>query len=366
MLYFILSALVKSEVIEITKKEEISDHSIILVKFYQPSCPHCAEMAPEFEAVSKYFDSKYIKFGGIDCEERKPLCKELKVEEYPTVKLYKGSIENPIEFSDDNDRTAELFADFIEKNTELKGKRPPSNLVELNPTSFKAYREEKCLFTTFYTPWCAHCKKFLPVAKKVANNFAPDVNVSVGTVNCEKYRSLCNELSVKGFPTVKLLKGEQVVHFEGTRTLEHVTDFINEHCGTSRGYDGILNDRAGLIEEVQKLIPAFHVATDKEKVIEDVKKIKGSDFYVKALQRYVDKGVEQIRKDMAIMKAQFEAKKAAINVLDGMKMRYNVLAQLLPLEQKEDEANTEDEKSGYSSLSNDSQGADKDGSKSDL
>ena len=57
--------------------------------------------------------------------------------------------------------------------------------------------------------------------------------------------------------------------------------------------------------------------------------IKGSDIYLKVMDRIMTKGVEQIKKDVEIMKGILDSRKSSIKALDGIKRRFNVFNEFL-------------------------------------
>lgn len=334
----LLFALTRADYVEVTAKNQneiIGGPKPAFVKFYSPSCGHCAAMAEPFsEAASAYTD---VVFGGVDCSEQDKICQKYDVSGYPTVYLFSADKKDEkVEF--EGERTVDGFCDFIENYTHIKAKRPRKLMVDLNPVIFdNVLSKKKCTFVTFYAPWCGHCKHFLPQARLAAAAFEPDTNITIGAVNCEQYKNFCDErFSVSGFPTIKLLKNpdDEPIPYSGPRTVKGIADFINENCGTERGVDGLLNDEAGIIpaatDIVQNYLSALKDSKDTAIYIAKMKEIEGADFYVKVIERINAKGLEQLAKDVDTMKGILEARKGSPKSLDGMKRRYNVFLEFLP------------------------------------
>lgn len=331
MFFISLALFCRAEYVEITKdnaKQLIGGPKPVFVKFYSPNCGHCRAMAEDFaEAATTFTD---VIFAGVDCTANNAVCDSHKVDGYPTLKLFLPGKTDGIEFS--GTRSVDSFCDFIENYTQYKAKRPPQVMHELNPLNFeKRITEEKCTFLTFYAPWCGHCKRFLPQARIAAASLVGEPNISVSKVNCDQYHELCESYGVQGFPTIKLFKGStaEPLKFEGHRTADAVIDFINKECGTEREVGGLLNERAGLIEAAAPVVEEF-LTGDRAAAIEKMKAIPGAEFYVKVMDRYQQKGKEQVEKDMETMMGILTAKKSSWAALDGMKKRYNVFAQFIP------------------------------------
>ncbi|KAG8229702.1 hypothetical protein J437_LFUL009827 [Ladona fulva] len=64
-----------------------------LVDFYAPWCGHCHRFAPEFEMVAQKLAGR-VKAGKVDCEAYKQLCQRAGIRGYPTLRLYRGSIDD--------------------------------------------------------------------------------------------------------------------------------------------------------------------------------------------------------------------------------------------------------------------------------
>lgn len=323
-LFFLFSAFSRSEYVEITSKnvnEYIGGSKTSFVKFYSPNCGHCRAMQADFDEAATTFTE--VTFGGVDCIAQKDICEKHKISGYPTIYLFKPGDKKGIEFS--GQRTVDSFDDFIENYTTFKAKRPPPVFLELNPVNFDhQIANRTCTFVTFFAPWCGHCKAFLPQAKIAATAFLVEPNASIGRINCEEYRDFCSQKEVSGYPTIKLFKNTgEIIPYSGSRTAEGVASFLNENCGTERAINGLLTDQAGLISEARKIVNEF-LEGSKEEARKKMAEIKDSDLYLKVMDRIMDKGIDQIKKDLEIMNGIIKSRKSSIKALDGIKRRYNV------------------------------------------
>ncbi|MEE6464614.1 hypothetical protein FKM82_006302 [Ascaphus truei] len=107
-----------------------------------------------------------------------------------------------------------------------------SALVEDLDDSFKDNRKDDVWLVDFYAPWCGHCKKLEPVWSEVGmemrNSGSP---VKVGKMDATVHSSIASEFGVRGFPTIKLLKGEMAYNYRGPRTKEDIIEFANRVAG---------------------------------------------------------------------------------------------------------------------------------------
>jgi len=78
----------------------------------------------------------------------------------------------------------------------------------------------------FYTPWCGHCTHFAPHYEQVGLALEGK-EAKVGKVNCERYKQLCSQAEVTGYPTVRIYnRATDFLDFELVRKRE-VADIVN-------------------------------------------------------------------------------------------------------------------------------------------
>lgn len=174
------------------------------VDFFAPWCPPCMRLLPEYRKAARSFDDNTVGFGTVDCTIHSNLCHTYNIRSYPTTILYNNSI--PHQFN--GHHTAADLVEFIE-NT-LK----PA-VVQLTPETFKSLVVERTKGETwlvdYYAPWCGPCNDLTPDWNKLAKLMEGEAGV--GSVDCQKYRSLCQEQGVNSYPTIRLYPH----HSQGSR-----------------------------------------------------------------------------------------------------------------------------------------------------
>ncbi|XP_030624308.1 protein disulfide-isomerase TMX3 isoform X1 [Chanos chanos] len=104
--------------------------------------------------------------------------------------------------------------------------------VEDLDDTFKDNRMDDVWLVDFYAPWCGYCKKLEPiwhdVGAELKNSGSP---VRVGKMDATAYSGVASEFGVRGYPTIKLLKGELAYTYKGPRTKDDIIEFANRVAG---------------------------------------------------------------------------------------------------------------------------------------
>jgi thiol-disulfide isomerase/thioredoxin len=83
----------------------------------------------------------------------------------------------------------------------------------------------------FVVDWCPHSKKALPIweelKKKHNGSIYNGYKLTFVEVNGEENPEMADKYKVDGYPTIKLLKGNQVIEYDAKPTIEHLTEFLN-------------------------------------------------------------------------------------------------------------------------------------------
>jgi thiol-disulfide isomerase/thioredoxin len=83
----------------------------------------------------------------------------------------------------------------------------------------------------FYTEWCPHCKTAKPVWAEFKNQMAgKEINgmtLNFVEVDCDKDTETSDKFNVKGFPTIKLVKGNQIIEYDAKPSVANLIEFVN-------------------------------------------------------------------------------------------------------------------------------------------
>uniref|UniRef100_A0A8C9VT68 Zgc:136472 n=1 Tax=Scleropages formosus TaxID=113540 RepID=A0A8C9VT68_SCLFO len=121
-----------------------------------------------------------------------------------------------------------LKSEPIPKNWD---KLPVKELVGMNFEKV-AFNDNKNVFVMFYAPWCKECQAFFSLWEKLGKVYEKHESVVIARID-----STANDINVllqernpsfKFFPAVFSEKVSWVVSYDGERTLEAFTEFVEE------------------------------------------------------------------------------------------------------------------------------------------
>ena len=107
---------------------------------------------------------------------------------------------------------------FIANNEFHNDDEPSGNVQEV----------ELIMFTV---EWCPHSKKAIPVWNQLKEEYDGKTyngyKIIFQQFDGEENSDLADKYKVEGYPTIKLLKGNQVIEYDAKPSLEHLKEFLN-------------------------------------------------------------------------------------------------------------------------------------------
>ena len=83
----------------------------------------------------------------------------------------------------------------------------------------------------FYTEWCPHCKTAKPIwadfKSQMNGKKINGINLNFIEIDCDKDTATSDKFNVKGFPTIKLVKGKQVIEYDAKPSTANLIEFVN-------------------------------------------------------------------------------------------------------------------------------------------
>lgn len=209
------------------------------IKFYAPWCGHCKKLAPTWDELAKGFEkSEDVKISKIDCTAHTEVCRDHGIRGYPTLKFFSAG--EDIE-SYKGTRSHDELKKFVTEQVQKRNAPPQEEAAveteeaevakdavrELTDQDFSDVTSSGVAFVKFYAPWCGHCKRLAPTWEELAKDVSSMTGVSIAKIDCTKYKEVCSENEVRGYPTLYLFKdGERKPKYSGGRDLASLKAYL--------------------------------------------------------------------------------------------------------------------------------------------
>ena len=91
--------------------------------------------------------------------------------------------------------------------------------------------DKSAILYYFYTTWCPHCKKTMPIwdelVSELNNKELNGVILTLIKVDCDKEQALAESFNVQGYPTIKLVYGDKTVEYDAKLDKSTLMEFLN-------------------------------------------------------------------------------------------------------------------------------------------
>jgi thiol-disulfide isomerase/thioredoxin len=83
----------------------------------------------------------------------------------------------------------------------------------------------------FYTEWCPHSKRAIPIWAKlkeeVGDGKIKGVKINFLDIDADKNTEMADKFKVEGYPTIKLVSGNQVIEYDAKPDKDTLLQFLN-------------------------------------------------------------------------------------------------------------------------------------------
>ena len=83
----------------------------------------------------------------------------------------------------------------------------------------------------FYTEWCPHCKAAKPIWAKlkeeVGDGKIKGVKINFLDIDADKNTEMADKYKVEGYPTIKLVHGNQIIEYDAKPDKDTLLQFLN-------------------------------------------------------------------------------------------------------------------------------------------
>ncbi|KAK2943215.1 putative Protein disulfide-isomerase [Blattamonas nauphoetae] len=232
-------------------KERKKDSHVWMIKYFNPGCPHCENIAPIYVSLAKSLENvTNLHFGEVDCSMDYDACKSSKVQGVPTIEVYyngktkrfngnrdlpglKGFVEQtmkdwkqwkPTEYGP---ITMETMPDLSKYVTSLTSSN--IDLITRDPSEYWVIK--------FFAPWCGHCRNFAPIYLQLAESMKDVKHLRFAEIDCEAQGETCRPFKTRGYPTVQIFHGDEKDNFVAKRTIPLLQEWIGMFIRTHPNAD---------------------------------------------------------------------------------------------------------------------------------
>jgi protein disulfide-isomerase-like protein len=159
--------------------------------------------------------------------------------------------------------------------------------VDLTTENLASLTAGKTTFVKFYAPWCGHCRAMKPSWDTLMQEYQEDQHVLIGDCDCTgDCRTVCEQMGVQGYPTLKFGELAALEDYTGGRDLEN----LRKHAQTLKPLCSL--DNMHLCDDEQRRNFELLLALSAEDLDAQVEKIEGE---LAALESEYKAAVERLR-----------------------------------------------------------------------
>lgn len=105
-----------------------------------------------------------------------------------------------------------------------------SAVVKLTEETFEEFiSSNPYVLAEFFAPWCGHCKNLGPEFASAADSLnESNPEIKLAQIDCTEERDLCSQMEIKGYPTLKVFKGnsDSVLDYRGQRNADSIANYM--------------------------------------------------------------------------------------------------------------------------------------------
>lgn len=226
----------------------------------------------------------------------------------------------------DGESIAFDLVNFFEKNAGMKRINIETSYEELTPSTFSNYLDSKSSsLIAFLEISDMMSDIMIPQIQQIAFIFSGKPKIGIAFIDCKKYIDFCLDQNVEYVPSLRAYHGNTYTDYIGPRTFEDLMNFSNTELNEFRSWDGTLSKKAGIIPSLYPLVQRFMKDNDKFDVIEEVKKVEGSEYYVILMKRILKNGDEALEKEEIKIRNALAKSQEKLAANDILRSSLNIL-----------------------------------------
>jgi protein disulfide-isomerase-like protein len=105
-----------------------------------------------------------------------------------------------------------------------------SNNNEVSSSDQLKPQNGEIVFVKFYAPWCGHCQHLQPKWSKLENKYGNKLinqkRIKILSANCDTFPKIGEDYNISGYPTIKLLKDNEIIEYDDQREIDELEKFL--------------------------------------------------------------------------------------------------------------------------------------------
>jgi|MDSZ01.1.fsa_nt_gb thiol-disulfide isomerase/thioredoxin len=124
-----------------------------------------------------------------------------------------------------------ILASIYVYKTYVSSKLDPDYVPNKEFTKTQNANDQSVDLYFFGVPWCPHSKKAMPVwsdlKSEYQNKKVNDYRINFIEIDCDQDPKTADEFKIEEYPTIKLIKNNQVIEYDAKPSRDTLKEFLN-------------------------------------------------------------------------------------------------------------------------------------------
>ena len=280
--------------------------------------------------IQQFQENSEIIIAHVNCGKYRRLC--LKEGEWntPEIHLYYNNSVQKYEGGMSHDS----LTSWIYNKTGILGKVLDNDLLSPNTRTFQnLLSSQKCVFAVFHSAQKNNDNEIIQEVEKSAKAFRRENNISIAEIDITKFRSFYFDMKIVDLPTFKLfIQNSDTINYEGHVNAKDIINFINDYCDSNRDVNGYLNDKAGIIDEMDDIIATFlknpsNELVQKAKAMQ-IENKQSFNYYIELMENVIQYGNSYLNNEETRLEKILQKYRnlESSNETDALQIKLNIIS----------------------------------------
>ncbi|KAK8890101.1 hypothetical protein M9Y10_034861 [Tritrichomonas musculus] len=218
------------------------------------------------------------------------------------------------------------LVNFFESNTDKKRIDIKTSYEELHPNTFDKYIDSKSSSLIAFLEISDKVSDLMiPQLQQIAFIYSSKPKFGVAFIDCKRNIEFCLSRNVEYVPSLRAYHDNEYTDYLGPRNFVDLLNFSNNILKEFRSPDGSLNKLAGVIPSLYPIVQRFMKENDKFDMIEEAKKVEGSEYYIALMKRIIRNGEGALESEERKIRNALNKTQEKLATRDILRSSLNVL-----------------------------------------